>query len=181
MWFKRFSLVFVLGVLLAAFLGATHYALAISNIENNLRISPRVFTENMQVNFETSSTYGWSWEPNPYTSNYQINIRYWSFSRPTLWSTNLPVDNEHVWEYMDLDEELDVASWRIQWGTWFVMPTQERYYDFFSYSGDVWDTGINSHGNYDCGITGWNSCGPAAKVQTFLVPRNSGGVGPIDW
>jgi hypothetical protein len=170
---KLVARVFVLSTILA---GVAVNAEAISQITNVMSAEPIEFAPETTVNFETSTSYSsvTPLDPNPYTSNYQVNIRSRTFERPTYTSTNMSPANQ-PWNSVTLDPEIGGASWRVQWGTWLIWPTQNVYYNLRAVS-KHWphtdsDTGPSSHGNYDCGDTNFNSCGAPAKVNTVLHPR----------
>jgi hypothetical protein len=103
-------------------------ASALSSITYSLTFNPRNFCGNDRVVVKADGTFGWSWEPNPYYSNYRVAIHWRHFYRPSIWSN----DTEGTaYYYVAADDWLELAgdppSWRFDSGTFLVIPTQYRH------------------------------------------------------
>lgn len=144
-------------------------AQAISEITNTTTVSPQVFEQAPEVRIKTSTKYGWFYFPNPYASNYQINVNRAIFKKPVLLGTNLSTSKS----WIQVAEDPDIGgqpSWRIQWGTWYITGTQTRYYNASSSSKALSSgarEGLVSHGQYDVGPTNNNS-GGAPDVKNVI-------------
>lgn len=160
----------------------TRAASAISEITNTTTVSPQRFSGAPEVSIKTKTKYGWYAFPNPYASNYQINVDHALFNKPVRTGTNLGTDK--VWVKKSNDTDLGGAtSWRIQWGTWYVTGTQTRYYDAYANPRPLSSgtrTGLVSHGQYDCGPTNNNSCGAAdvKDIEQHPAPPPNCGARP---
>jgi hypothetical protein len=145
---------------------------AVSYIQNQMHISPQFFSRGT-VEINTRTRYDWIIVPNPYTSNYMINVQHKHFRRPNLLRTNL---TNRQWQSINPDADIGgERSWRVQWNVGWVGAATTRYYvgwaEIKTLSVGA-DGGVNRHGQYGTSA----SHGSPEYVSTYRFAPGGPGV-----
>lgn len=142
---------------------------AVSDIDNKLWFSDLSLTPNQTVTVKADTEFGWSWIPNPYTSNFRNHINARHLNKPSIYSENCEDDSYY---YVNSDSAIgDAPSYRFDCDTFWVQPTVTKhvYSTVKSKSTSNVTRAQHRQGHYSCGSVA--SCGGGVEVYTSFSAK----------
>lgn len=100
---------------------------AISSISNTFSASKYTISTGQTVSFQAKTTYSWIYFPNPYTSNFVVEVNAYHFNRPVTTSGNVPNPSNWVYYYSG---NYTSPAWRYWSRKFWIISTWEAYLNF---------------------------------------------------